>query len=317
MKLLYIYLLFSLLMGAVGHAQRYNFTFASEPYTLLNSGTETDITPPNFVVWDFNAQLPFNYSIMGTPNTPFINGDVWIRLKSSADEFDPIGFISPGITRVIPQSNTRIRTRTDGDAPDRIFKIELTNLSLDFGSPIRYNLQHWFYENGCYEMRSGFSNVTPSVLNDWMDETFCFYFRNWVNDSVAVIRGNVNNIQAVEGRWPALMGSEADCDINGDFPMTPMVRACPRNVSPTSTFDQLNEDAVILFPNPLAGDVLNISTTYAIDFFQINDYSGRLLHSGLGPKDEKIELPMLDPGVYIITLSLNNQRIMKRFIKSN
>ncbi|MFN4123733.1 MAG: hypothetical protein ACK4GL_10580 [Flavobacteriales bacterium] len=238
-------------MSTVIHAQRYNFTFASEAYTLLNSGTGTDITPPNFIVWDFNTQLPFNYSIMGTPNTQFINGDVWLRLKSSANDFDPIGFISPGITRVIPQSKTRIRTRIDGEAPDRIFKIELTNLSLDFGSPIRYNLQHWFYENGCYEMRSGFSNVTQTVLNEWMNETFYFYFRNWVNDSVAVIRGNVNNIQAVEGKWPALMGSNADCDINGDFPMTPLIRACPRNVSPTSTFDQLNEDAIALFPIPL------------------------------------------------------------------
>ncbi|MFN4123734.1 MAG: T9SS type A sorting domain-containing protein [Flavobacteriales bacterium] len=54
-----------------------------------------------------------------------------------------------------------------------------------------------------------------------------------------------------------------------------------------------------------------------MNFFQITDYAGRMLHSAPFPKDGKIDLPVLDPGVYIISLSRNNQRIMKRFIKSN
>ena len=86
------------------------------------------------------------------------------------------------------------------------------------------------------------------------------------------------------------------------------------NNSSSSNSSNYFSDKIKIYPNP-ATDIINIESNYNINSIEIVDNMGRLIMK----KDScnKLNISELESGTYSVYLYNGNQKIIKRFTKSN
>jgi hypothetical protein len=82
--------------------------------------------------------------------------------------------------------------------------------------------------------------------------------------------------------------------------------------------EQFNINDIVIYPNPSTG-VYNISSNnFPIEKISVSDISGKIIKviNNLESSNAKIDLTVAQTGIYFVTISANNQQIVKRIIKN-
>jgi len=180
----------SLLLSAPALAQMptYNFSYYTDTYTSLTSGTSVN----GSTLWDgsINSYIipvgfTFQVDTFETNNCFLRYGYLTEADSSSTIETHGFSMIDAALVdrgKLTGTSLSPIRYEVSGTPGNRIFKLEMANAGFQveddkFGTLNDYiNIQEWWYEgSNIVELRYGPSQVTYSVYFDWGGKPMIFY----------------------------------------------------------------------------------------------------------------------------------------------
>lgn len=305
-----LYSAIALITGLILHAQRYEFSISNAPYSPLSDATVLDL--PEF--WDDPQDvaivMPFQTSIFGSGPYQFgvFDGYFDFTLVSPPET---VGILILGGYDLVYKPGCIVRYKTEGTAPNRIFKIEFVNVGFyafedsdDF-----FNGQIWVHEDGCFSAHIGTFDMTNS------QELTAGFFLLSDLDSVALVQGNIASTSYSEITLTEFQ-QLSNAPLMAGVPATNTVfQFCPR---PTSVNVREVETNLNIFPNPAKDKLFIVSDEKNIDHMQIMSLDGKIIHnaSGVMNQQSSIDVSALLPGVYLINISFDNGAVVKRkFIK--
>jgi hypothetical protein len=327
-RILTILGLFGLFMADVqAQAFPYQFSYTNEAYAPLSNATVLN----NNAVWNDEVDVPLGFTFLfdNQPHTAmFVLGYSGALLPvgqyDSSDTLDAIfGYtVSAGVG---PVNNTIVRYKTDGTAPNRIFKFEMANAGFE-GGPGQVSFQIWLYEtSNAIQIRLGSQTVpNPGIFFNGVSPLIGYMLNYYyISDDESVFP----QAQFVAGT----PGSPQDSIvINGflnegisDGPLYGM-SALPLNNSVftftpgTVSTRQPELTLMQLLPNP-AVDFVQLSGLDRSKSAQVQllDTEGKLLRQlELPAGDNTLRLPAdLPPGAYVLRYVGDIQMAVSRFIK--
>ncbi|HLP95818.1 MAG TPA: T9SS type A sorting domain-containing protein [Saprospiraceae bacterium] len=306
----------------------YQFSYTNEPYTGLTNATVLN----NIAVWNDEATAPIGFTFLfdNLPQTEmFVLGYSGAILPvgqyENGDTLDAIfGYaVLPGLS---PLSNTIVQYKTEGSAPNRIFKLEMAKAGFD-GVQGEVSFQIWLYEtSNAIQIRLGNQFVpnpantyfnTKSPLIGYMlnyhyfdDDEAIFPQAQFVTGTPqvpqdSVITGDIYNEALFDGPQYGMSGIPLN---NSVFTFTPG----------TVSTNQPGLTLMQLFPNPVVDYVqlAGLDRSGAAQV-QLMDAQGKLLRQlELSAGEDHLQLPEdLAPGAYTLRYTAQGQLAVARFIK--
>lgn len=321
--------LFSLL-SVFAQAQNfpYQFSYTNEPYAGLTNATvlnnaevwSDELNVPLGFVFQFDNQAHIEMNVLGYSGAILPVGQF-----DSGDTLDAI-FGYAALPGLLPLSNTKVQHKTDGSAPNRIFKLEVSGAGFD-GVQGEVSFQIWLYETtNAIQIRLGnqfipdpvdtyFNGVSPLIgymLNyHYIDnEKAIFPQAQFVvgtpqvpQDSVII--DDLYYEQLFEGPQYGMSGVPLN---NSVFTYTPG----------TVSTHQPETTSMQVYPNPVADFVqLKGMDRSEVAQVQLLDAQGRLLRQlELSAGEDQLKLPQdLAPGAYTLRYSSQGQLAVARFVK--
>lgn len=305
----------------------YQFSYTNEPYVSLSNATVLS----NITVWNDEATVPlgFTFQFDNQPHTGmFVLGYSGALLPigqyDSSDTLDAIfGYtVSAGVG---PVNNTIVRYKTDGAAPNRIFKFEMANAGFE-GGPGQVSFQIWLYEtSNAIQVRLGNQMVPdPGIFFNGVSPLIGYMLNYYyVNDTESIfpqaqfVTGTpqspqdsvvVNGLLDEETSDGPLYGMSGLPLNNSVFTFTPG----------TVSTRQPELLTMQLLPNPVQ-DYVQLSGLERSKSAQVQllDAQGRIMSQLELPAGESIlRLPAnLTPGAYVLRYKGDAQIAVSRFIK--
>lgn len=310
-----------LLSAGLSYGQNfYNFTTSQSAYTDLVAPTSIN----NGQVWDYDDfgpfTIPFSFSINGQAINRFVfSDDNFLFLTPNADLDEETGLFYSYLSGAFIQdrtysttSSSGINYKTEGQAGNRILKIEVKNAGLEDTIYYDYTEDHfylsfqiWLYENNnVIEYRFGNNNITDlEVINDEVQVGF-------EGDTTAsVLTGSstqptyqeftINNPPA-DDFYPTLNA----------FPASGTVyRFAPAATAGIETF---SKNAFTIYPNPAEAE-LNVTKTEGTSNYEVYSILGSKVLSGtIDTTNTTINVANLDKGVYLVKIGNAVQKFIKK-----
>ncbi|MFN4121729.1 MAG: T9SS type A sorting domain-containing protein [Flavobacteriales bacterium] len=306
----YLYSIIALITALALQAQRYQFNISTATYTPLTDATVLDL--PEF--WDDPEDvvivMPFQTSIFGTGPYQFGVFDGYFDF-SLVNPQEAVGFLAFGGYDFIYKPGCIVRHKTEGTAPNRIFKIEFVNVgfysfedSNDF-----FNGQIWVHENGCFSAHIGTFDITNS-----QELTAGLFFLSDL-DSVAFVQGNIASTSYSEITLDEFQQLSNDPLLAGVPATNTVFQFCPR---PTSVGVNEVETNLNIFPNPAKDKLFIHSDEKNIAHLQIMSLDGKTIHNAAHVMNQQnsLDVSALHPGIFLIQITFENGAVVKRkFIK--
>lgn len=306
----------------------YQFSYTNEPYEELTNATVLD----NNLVWDDQATVPVGFTFLfdNLPQTEmFVLGYSGAILPvgqyENGDTLDAIfGYaVLPGF---LPFSNTKVQYKTDGSAPNRIFKLEMSKVGFD-GIQGQVSFQIWLYEtSNAIQVRLGnqfvpnptntyFNGISPLIgymlnYHYFDDDQAVFPQAQFVTGTPqvpqdSVITGDIYYEALFDGPQYGMSGIPLN---NSVFTYTPG----------TVSTNQPGLTLMQLFPNP-AVDYVQLTGLDRSEAAQVQllDAQGKLLRQlELAAGEDQLQLPVdLAPGAYTLRYTAQGQLAVARFVK--
>ncbi|HAD12303.1 MAG TPA: hypothetical protein DCF33_07670 [Saprospirales bacterium] len=306
----------------------YQFSYTNEPYAELTNATVLD----NNLVWDDQATAPVGFTFLfdNLPQTEmFVLGYSGAILPvgqyENGDTLDAIfGYaVLPGLS---PLSNTTVQYKTDGAAPNRIFKLEMSKAGFD-GVQGEVSFQIWLYEtSNAIQIRLG-NQFIPDPVDTYFNgiSPLIGYMLNYhyFDDDEAIFP----NAQFVTGTPQAPQDSVITGDIYNevffDGPQYGMSGVPVNNsvftfIPGTVSTNQPGLALMQLFPNPVVDYVqlIGLDRSQAAQV-QLLDAQGKLLRQlELSAGETTLRMPGdLAPGSYVLRYLGDEQLAVARFVK--
>jgi hypothetical protein len=295
-KALAIFAIFYFFIGPAA-AQNYQFTKSSTPYADLVSATT--ISAPG---WDddaYAANLPFSFKIYGTSFTSF-------DIESDAGISAAAGEVIILDADLEDKGGSVISYKTDGTAPNRIFKIEWKNVGfLDGLSSDFANFQLWLYE-GSNKIEAHYGAITADASAFDPDPGPGV----WIQNGVSSIE---------------LSGSPANPTVTHNSTTSPTLSGLPASGTVYSFTPGVAAgiaDAPIAFriagPNPFNSVVIiEINEPGVVCNIKIYDLQGRLLlqENIISQAVHAVNTAGLPQGIYYMQLDNGRSTLHKKMIK--
>ena len=299
---------FSFFLVFFAQAQNYNFVMMNETYNDLQNATSIN----NAEVWDdpeYPLQMPFSFDVNGMTFNGLVVNDSYVLFNN--DNSDIAQIVSPMGIDLLDRgyytntSNSPISSRVDGNAGERILKIEFKNCGSfsDDSLMMFLNFQIWLYEtSNVIEFRFGSSSIpSPQVFYDGES-----------GGLLAITPYDSLNEELLEGGI-SLSGSASNptlvnqiVPINGTPPANTVYRFSPQNLS-NINFDSRQ---YTFYPNP-SFDFLNFDSLILPSKFSIFNLTGQMLMEGTVSQSQ-INIGALEIGTYFIRI---NDSDPQKFIK--
>ncbi len=305
-----------------GQSQPYNFSVSSEPYSTLTNATVL----PASEVWDLEESIaPIGFDFQFD--------------DASIDQIYVLGYLgalvtdidfTPGLDAIFGYSayslingpGTEVRYRTDGTAPNRVFKVEWYKAAFtDADGNISFQI--WLYEgSNDIQVRIGSGSI-PDPVNTFFNETspliglmvdyvetldgYTIGYSHWVVGSPTNPTDTI--IQTLyEGEDMPPFG----CD---GIPQENLVLTFSTSAVGTSTL--ANAEPLGFYPNPVV-DVLHFNEpAEANSSVQIFDATGRILfNENYLPGASTCQIPAhLPAGTYWLSRTCGGKISVAQFIK--
>jgi hypothetical protein len=222
------------------------------------------------------------------------------------------GYIS-GVTQ------SAIRHKTDGTAPNRIFKLEWENAGFygEYDSLNQLNdfvnVQLWLYEtSGIIEFRYGPSSIQNPIIS-FEEETgplvgiADFDFVNETFFDLAILVG--------PAATPTVVANENDIDeLIGTPPNGMIYRFTPVILSAEKSLKYLG---AAIYPNPVANVVkIDVPLNAQKSHYQMSDITGKIIAEGtLTSGKNQVDVSGLPKGMYLFSLSVDGKTATERIVK--
>jgi len=299
----------------------YNFTVSQSAYTDLTTPTSIN----NGQAWSQDEfgpfTIPFSFSIHGEAVNRFLfESNDFVFLTPNADLEEDTGVFYNMVTGAYIQDRTystssstsAISYKTEGEAGNRILKLEVRNAGLldaefyHFPEDHFYlNFQVWLYERGnIIEYRYGNHNITDLTVLD--DEVLVGFFDN--------IHASILNGSSIQPTYSELNSNnppdEEFYPILESYPSSGTVyRFAPASIAGINTF---SKKAFVLYPNPVQ-DNLHITKIESDANYEVFSVLGAKVLSGtISAGGSTINVESLDKGVYIIKIGNAVQKFIKQ-----
>ena len=310
-----------LLSVGISYGQNfYNFTTSQSAYTDLVAPTSLN----NGQVWDFDefgpVSIPFPFSIHGQAINQFLfSDDDFVFLTPNADLEEETGVFYCSVSGAYIQDRTfsatstsAISYKTEGQAGDRILKLEVKNAGLEDAESSGFdedhfylNFQVWLYERGnVIEYRYGNHNITD--LEVLYDEVYVGLYNM---PYIFVLTGSTAQPDYLEFNLENNPPDDDFYPILDAFPTSGTVyRFAPASTAGVNTF---SKNAFTIFPNPTQADLHIVKTdgTAAYEVYSI--LGSKVLSGTIDTTNSTINVANLDKGVYLIKIG----NAVKKFIK--
>lgn len=157
--------------GTLQAQMPYTFSVSTASYQPIDNGTTLNDT----TVWDdemYKVDIPFTFKLNNKPMTSLFLEAMEIGLPDTVGSMDglplmSVDLVDRGIADSLQVSQSPIRYTIEGNAGNRILKLEIANAGFadefyaDSTVDDYFNMQVWLYENGnIIEYRYGSSSVT-------------------------------------------------------------------------------------------------------------------------------------------------------------
>lgn len=311
-----------LLSAGLSYGQNfYNFTTSQSAYTDL--AAPTSIT--NGQVWyddDFGPfSIPFSFSVNGQAVNRFyfVDND-FVLITPTADLDEETGLLYASVSGAYIQDRTYSTTpssginyKTEGEAGNRILKLEVKNAGLEDARYLGFsedhfylNFQIWLYENNnVIEYRYGNHNITTiSVLDDLVQ--------------VGFVDDNFGSVLTGSATQPAYQ--EFNFNTNPpDEDFEPTLTAYPGSgtvyrFAPAATADikTFSKNTFTIYPNPAEAE-LNVTKTGGTANYEVYSILGSKVLSGtIDTANTTINVANLDKGVYLVKIGNAVQKFIKK-----
>ena len=311
-----------LLSAGLSYGQNfYNFTTSQSAYTDLAAPTSIN----NGEVWDYDDfgpfTIPFSFAINGQAVNRFVfSDDNFLFLTPNADLEEETGLFYSYLSGAFIQdrtysttSSSGINYKTEGEAGNRILKLEVKNAGLEdarymgFSEDHFYlNFQIWLYENNnVIEYRYGNHNITnPSIIDDLVQVGFDS------DDFGGVLTGSATQPVYQEFNFNT---NPPDDDFEPTLNAYPgsgtVYRFAPAATAGIKTF---SKNAFTLYPNP-AEAKLNVTKTEGTANYEVYSILGSKVLSGtIDTANTTINVANLDKGVYLVKIGNAVQKFIKK-----
>lgn len=312
----------------------YTFDASNEPYVSLDSGA-TSVNGTN--TWDISSHyvvpIPFSFKINGTSTTQYkmFGGAAITPATDTASNVFISGFSPMDATIVdrgnpVAASESPIRYRTDGESPNRIFKMEYANAGFMaeyglFGTlSDSMNVQIWIYEtSNVVEMRYGTAQVSHTEYF-YNGSTPFISFINHINVSDGsnatyyYLKGDpaspvIDSINAVD-----MTGTEATLT---SFPAAGTIyRFTPKQQNTGIRRVGTSASTINIYPT-ITDNALTIANPQQLKLsYKIITVSGTAtdIRGNVQSEAESINLGSLAPGIYFIVLQCEGEILTKKVI---
>lgn len=275
-------------LGSTLSAQTYSIQVGMQDYQNLNQATPLDLP----LDWDDEVRtvgFGFSFPAGGLMHDSLIlNTNGYLTTYDGNFEFNPYYVDMRG-----RGDETAITVAREGELGNRILKVEYFQAGFydDTTGTARTSFQIWFFENGCWEVRTG-----PSVI---VDQNLIFEgypgpfigFANYATGSVQALIGSVDQpfISTLDSiAFPCM----DDVPENGR-----VYTFCPEGQ--TTALESISQPAFGVQPNPAQNQVW-IQHALPGTQFRLHSIEGRLLKSWIHDASQAVELGSLPRGVYIV-----------------
>lgn len=322
---------------------KYSFTYFHDAYTELTNDTLLN----NGQMWSnefYNWHVPFgfNFTLYGdtltgmylqSPTTlandsvTINNGLILGIFDMICPMYDPIydravSFLihHPWLWGDTTLSLSPVSYKTEGQAPNRIAKIQWKNIGLmnDTTGNMYVNMQLWLYEStNVIEMRYG-PSYTPDmwVFNNYKGPIVWLFYQSGYNEPVGIAEClkdtaiapiaytyNLDTLQP--SQFHTLQGMP---DSGMVYRFTPYSDTVVTGVRTVAKNPQIN-----LAPNPVVNS-LTINADEALQHVVITNSVGECVYSSTGSsnKNLKIDMSALPAGVYLVQV---NDKAVKKVVK--
>ncbi len=310
-----------LLSAGLSYGQNlYNFTTSQATYTDLVTPTSIN----NGQVWDYDEfgpfPIPFSFTIYGEEVNRFMfNDDNFLFLSPNADLEEETGLFYTSVSGAFIQdrtvsttSSSGINYKVEGEAGNRILKIEIKNAGLElatffgvFEDFFFLSYQIWLYENNnAIEYRYGNHNITN--LEILFDEVLVGLESD---ENGSVLTGS--SIQPTYNEY------NISNPPGNDF--SPTLNAYPASgtvyrFTPTALVgvDKFSKNAFAVYPNPVESqlhvDRKDIGSSYEV----YTVLGAKVLSGTLTTENTVINVENLNKGIYIIKMGNAVQKFIKK-----
>lgn len=299
----------------------YNFTTSQATYADL--AAPTSLT--NGEVWDYDEfgpiAIPFAFSINGQAVNRFLfDDDNFLFLTPNADLNEYTGLFYSYVSGAYIQdrtvstgsSSSSINYKTEGEAGNRIFKLEVKNAGLEEATYFDYSedqfyvsFQIWLYESdNAIEYRYGNHNVTDLAL--LYDEVLVGFDSD---ETVSVLDGDSAQPTYVEFSIDNPPGDEFAPTLNA-FPATGTVyRFAPASTAGVKAF---SKNAFVLYPNPAEANLHIIKTNGEANYEVYTLLGSKVLSGTVTAANTVINVENLNKGIYLVKIGDAVQKFIKK-----
>ncbi|KOS07295.1 hypothetical protein AM493_15545 [Flavobacterium akiainvivens] len=301
-------------------------------FSALNGQTYTELTGDTSINngqtwdWDYFGEftIPFTFTIAGQPVDRFaFDDDYFLFLEPGADPD-----IDEGLFAIIPTniylqdrtyntgtSSSPLSYKVEGEAPNRILKIQAKNVGAENAADIGFtadqfymNFQIWLHESDkAIEMRYGANNITNEFLEA---------FTNEIDDNLVAIFSLNKAYLAYGSPANPTYGEYTEENMIGDpsmygYPANGTVyRFAPAGTTNAPVFAK---NTFSLYPNP-ASTVVNIRANDVTEGpYAVYNMLGAVVAQGsLTGMDTAINTANLQEGVYVIKVDNQNLKFIKK-----
>jgi len=314
-------LAFLLLSAGITYGQNfYSFTTSQSAYADLTA----PISLNNGEVWDFDefgpVSIPFPFSIHGQAVNQFLfYDDDFVFLTPDADLEEETGVFYCSVSGAFIQDRTTSSTSasaisyiTEGEAGDRILKLEVKNAGLENDEPsdldenhFYLNFQVWLYErDNVIEYRYGNHNITDLAVLD--NEVFVGLYNM---PYVSVLTGSMTQPEYFEFDLENNPPDESFYPILDAFPASGTVyRFAPTLIMGLT---KISDKEFTVFPNPAQSQItitnINGDTNYEI----YSVFGSKVLSGTITTGESAIDVENLSKGVYSIKIGDTVQKFIK------
>lgn len=325
MKKITFLLLLLLSISGMQAQNFYNFTTFQEDYSDL----ENSISINNNAVWDYDEfqiiNLPFNLSIGGQTVNKFLFEDDYFAFITPNGDYDTdtgVFYVYPSAALIQDRtyssnvSSSPISYKIEGEAGNRILKLEIKNAGLENATELNFaedhfylNNQIWIYEaDNAIEFRYGDHNITDIAYIAEPGEGILAGIED-SNEKIYVVYG-----QSAQPTYGEFTPQNAPDGFSADaYPVNGKVyRLEIPQVAGLHGFS--SSSSVSLYPNP-ASSVINIqSENFTASEYSIYNILGKLVAEGKTDiaNDTQINVENLDRGIYFLKINNNYLKFIKK-----
>jgi len=320
---------------------KYDLTSSTATYTVLTSATQALENDSDWADLEtgFGAEAGFTFDVLGTSSKGLLNFISANLLISDGFDYynyeSPIPFVFPSNlqfenrAQVAGNQPSVIQYKTEGDAGERIFKLEYSNVGFfveqsALGTMDMFtNVQIWIYEgSNCIDYRYGPSNITdeellydgePGFSAGLVAATTEQLGKNEYTYSI-IVQGDPANPTAFEVE----NGDEDTPAVSLDgFPAEGMVYTfCPESID-VSTKHLIRAAEWNIFPNPVKDNLVIDFRKETNGQYEIFTIDGILMQQGyVNATQIKLDANSLAEGHYIAKVTTQDGFSVKRFFKA-